>query len=549
MAVNGGAVNTGAVNAAFGPPPAPTVQIPFNLSNTVNDPPLPVVLIPLNASNEANQDFDDETIYPLPMIVDVESFVYDMTMVVESIDVVYQMRWGVESADIELELPLMTVVEIDLNLPLAILDFDDVENEVNLSLPLTVNIDLDLPLGLIDFVENQVEYEMGLNDTVERDLNLPLALGILDKVETDITYIMPLLEETPLEVTGALKLVIDATGEEVDVISGNVAISENSYLWSGSVRLFTPSDLNKFGLDEPVTVSIYGEDWTMLVVRKSGGKSGATGISAQLELQSRTVNLSTPRAAATSLEFPTPVFAEAAAEALVGTTIDWQIIDWAIPGGRLSGEGSNPIEIVQTIAKAAGATLESNPDSTLYVRDLYPTRVADYATATPAHVYEEGPDILSFNEQTDFQEIFNKFRIRNSQDSEGRDTIELELSEDGLSAIARVYTRPDRDIDLVHTSDANILITDLGIEEVTDETCPEFKDGKASLSRPILAIDSVEWLDDDLGAINFTQFETDITSTVVAFGLAKITWRARARKFRVTTPVADKVQLLVCDPN
>ena len=207
------------------------------------------------------------------------------------------------------------------------------------------------------------------------------------------------------------------------------------------------------------------------------------------------------------------------------------------------------MELAQRLAKAAGGTLESNPDSTLYVRDLYPTPVVNYPTATPAQVYDEGGDILSFTESTSFTEVFNKIRIRDSQDSIGRDNIELEFDENGLAVIARVYTRPDRDIELEHTSDANIAITDLGIEEVTFTDEVEFTEGKGSLNRPILAIDSVVYFDDDLGAVSFVQFESDLAVAGPGlFGLADITWRAKARVFRVTTPVTDKVQLLVCDP-
>ena len=334
MSVNSGPVNSVPVNAPAAAA-APAEQVPLNFSQSINQPPLAVEERPLNFSQSINQGVILDTTLGLPMIVEFEGddFQIGLPMVVELEDFTYQMRWGVESADIVYTMGMFESVVIDLNLPLAINDFDIVEADITYDMPMGVTIDLQLGMPLLGVIEAEIVYEMGLSLTAELDTTYEMEILDFDRVQQDFKYIMPLPEESPLVTTGALTLTIDATSEEVPVISGNVSISEGSYVWSGSVTLFSPSDLNRFAIDEPVTVSIYGEDFLMLVVRKSGSKAGAINLGATLSLQSRTVNFAVPRAAATSLEVTVPTFAQAAAEAFLGTSIDWQIIDWLIPAG------------------------------------------------------------------------------------------------------------------------------------------------------------------------------------------------------------------------
>ena len=157
---------------------------------------------------------------------------------------------------------------------------------------------------------------------------------------------------------------------------------------------------------------------------------------------------------------------------------------------------------------------------------------------------------MSLAESFEGQEIFNKFRIRDVSDSDFRDRIVFEASDQtGLEGCLFVFPSPFRPITVEHTSDTQISLTLVGEVFLEKEELIEFQDGQGSSAFPIFDLLSVEWMDDDLGALTFTQFENTFFSAdpVNKFSLATVTYRTKAVKFTTSSTVDDQVQFLVVD--
>jgi hypothetical protein len=52
------------------------------------------------------------------------------------------------------------------------------------------------------------------------------------------------------------------------------------------------------------------------------------------------------------------VMVSVAVQAIVEQPIDWQIVDWLLPAGRLSYENTNPMELLRKLVAAAGGVAD-----------------------------------------------------------------------------------------------------------------------------------------------------------------------------------------------
>jgi len=485
-------------------------------------------------------------LWSLPLVVD-NSFVWDLVLRVGAM-ATYPLGWA---ADMAITYPLQMLAKVDAGFewPLPMLDVDPVNREIEFPYSLRLNREFELSAELLETVNREIELSAELLEGVNREVELSAELLAFDKVNRQIRYVYSLLDEAAVNVTGAIELELVKTAEIIPITSGTVETSEDSYTWIATIELADIRDFDKFDFDDALIVRIYGEEYNLLVDGKDRSRSGPADVSARLRAISTTAAAATPRAAELTQTFP-QILAQDAVNQILGVVVDWQIIDWLIPAGRLAAENADPIEIAQQIVEAAGATIETNPDGTFYVRDRYPVPVAQWETATPDQVYLESDAILQWSEGFRPEQIFNKFRIRDGGGDDFRDRIIFEADEDnGLAGSLFVFPNPFRDINVIDTSDNAITATPVGDVFLEKEDEVEFREGAGSVSFPVFSIQSVEWFDLDIGPVNFTLDSTDVTSSdpINKFSIALIKYTTRAKEFRTSSPVEDVAQFLVED--
>jgi len=493
-------------------------------------------------ANTANAGF----LWSLPLSVD-NAFTWELVLRVGAM-ATYPLGWAVDMA-ITYPLPMLAKVDAGFEWPLPMLDVDPVNREIEFPYSLRLNREFELSAELLETVNREVELSAELLDAVNREFELSAELLAFDKVNRQIRYVYSLLDEAAVNVTGAIQLELVKTGEIIPITSGTVETSEDSYTWIATIELADIRDFDKFDFDDALIVRIYGEEYNLLVDGKDRSRGGPADVSARLRAISTTAQAATPRADELTETFG-QILAQDAVEQILGQVVDWQIIDWLIPAGRLAAQNADPIEIAQQIVEAAGATIETNPDGTFYVRDRYPVPVAQWETATPDQVYLESDAILTWSEGFRPEQIFNKFRIRDGGGDDFRDRITFEADEDnGLAGTLFVFPNPWRDVTVSDTSDNAITATPAGDVFLTKEDQVEFREGAASVSFPVFSIDAVVWHDLDIGPVNFTLDSTDVTSSdpVNQFSLATITYTTRAKTWRTSSPVEDVAQFLVED--
>lgn len=405
------------------------------------------------------------------------------------------------------------------------------------------------PLG--EDVAKPFEWMTPLVEPVDVSFEWMTPLVATDSVTQYWQWIYSLVDEAATIVTGALSLTIDATGEEIAIENGSIEFREGGYAWIGTLSLADIRDYPKFNFDDPVTLTLYGEEYKMLVDSRSRRRTGPVPVDASINVISVSARYATPRAAPISVSFSAPMGARAMVESILGIPVDWQILDWIVPANRFGVVDASPMEAAQSIAEAAGGLIETRPDGTLYCRYLYPVSVVNYDTATPDHVFLESDSILEFDEQYRPQEIINALRIRDrsAEESAPSDLISFVADpDDSLAGLIYVEPKPFRPM-AVETTSTGITLVSLGEQLVEATQQVEFRDGTATLTNRIFALTAITWHDTDLLGVTFDPFGTVLTSThpTAKESLATVTYQRKVLVWSTSSTVADTVQYLACE--
>lgn len=432
---------------------------------------------------------------------------------------------------------------------------DKVTAPFSIPAPIKVAASTDVVYNLRSRVTAPFDVPAGLNFRVNAPFDVKYNLLLRDRVTSPTTVVYSLLDEIGVNLTNLITLTLTRTGEVIPIEGGEVEISEGANVWTGSLTLARITDADKFVFDDDVVLDLNGEIYEMVVDSIQQSRTGPAQVGAVLRVLSKSARDDTPRAAEVTHIFDTPVTAQAAAEFLVGEPIDWRTIDWLLPANRFGVENASALDAVAILAEAVGATLETNPDGTLYVRNQYEVRVSDYLTATPSHVFLAADSILAIAESLGPQEIVNRLRIRDDEGSLFQDRMVFEEDDDNeLLGTMSIFPSPFRDMDLDVTrfNPPIIILSKIGTVELTKTETVEIVEGEGTVDFPIFAIDSTNYLDVDLGALTFDADSQTIRSSdpVNKFSLVEITYRTRAVQFRVeSTQNAIPAQFLAVDPS
>lgn len=327
---------------------------------------------------------------------------------------------------------------------------------------------------------------------------------------------------------------------ELDFIDVQISADEGDYVWTCKLKLKNLNDYGKFALDDPFQITLGTEVYSFIVDSFDMSRDAPDDIAVGITGVSPGAKYNFPRADPFTMEWTTDVTAKDAAETALGTTIQWDILNWTIPAYRLSVDNVAPIAVVQEIAEAAGAIVESNLDGTLRVRYRHPVSVPDYPTTPPSHAVTERDDMLTFKEAGAPTDLINRVRVI---DIDASYADFLEFVEDTTDPLIkqgelRAFPGPWRAIEIIDVHDTRdpgeILMTYTGVktEIIQDEDgvgeLIEIYGGQANTAKPIWGIDSVVWESANLGGIVYTPGSTTLKiGDETSYGLIRLRYTTK----------------------
>lgn len=375
-----------------------------------------------------------------------------------------------------------------------------------------------------------------------------------------------ILETTIVDVNGAIEILFDVTGtgviRSVEVEDVTISKDENDLHWTCDLTLSAINDYSLFDQDDPFTLSIFGEEWEFLVDAKELSRDDPAGMRATLQGVSPTAAEDFPRVDALTQDFPDDITAQAAVTQVLNIAVDWQLVDWVIPGGRLAADRASPLDFAARIVEAAGGVLEAKKDGTWLARHLYPVSTRNYNTTTPDHVFNESNKIFAATEQFVPGRVVNRIRITDG-DANFQDIIEfLEDENNPLAGELFVYPSPFRttvqllstslpaDITLTPTTPTvqtrEVLDTDVDASDLGELV--EFNNCEANLSYPVEAINEVVWVGIDLGAVTFEQGSTTVSvAGPTGYSMARIKYDTKFIRYTVTAAQPIDAQFILED--
>lgn len=174
----------------------------------------------------------------------------------------------------------------------------------------------------------------------------------------------------------------------VDAVS--LASSRDAWCWDAQLQLADPAQLSAVqptgAGPRQLRITINGYQWVIAV--ESFGRGREFG-QARVDIAGRSVTaqLSEPYAPARSAEVSAARTMRQLAEAEVdGTdvTVQYNSVDWLVPGGAWYYDSQTPMSALLRIASAAGAVVQSHPSlPQLRIAPRYPVSPWDWTTTAP----------------------------------------------------------------------------------------------------------------------------------------------------------------------
>lgn len=341
-------------------------------------------------------------------------------------------------------------------------------------------------------------------------------------------------------------------GLEIDCNSFSVRMDEGDASWSMDIDIADVAQYANIRREDTVTVVYCGETFVGFVDSKSIARDDPADVTMSITCRSPVARYDAPYAELVNYTVTAPTEARAVVEELLGSAVDWRIVNWLIPPYRFAATQQSPLAIAKMLVEVAGGVIESNPDGSLYVRYWYPVSVPAFSTTTPGLVLTDIEDNVSQRDRRYKAEVFNSFRVR-EDNSLMSDRIEwVPDDNDGLNGTLRVYLEPWRTTaELRHTDDIAYPLLPLGVRAREEEDVVEFLDGEGKLQNPATAIVSYRWESEPLGEISLDLRTSTVraadTSVNYGYGVATVKYVVETLDYRAQIPADSPIQYIVVD--
>lgn len=330
------------------------------------------------------------------------------------------------------------------------------------------------------------------------------------------------------------------------ILSAVVHFYEGDYAWTGTMELGDPAAYQRIRIDDPVTLMMGDSAIDLMVDNKTITRDGVNRPKLTVSLISPTARFVLPRAELMTKTWNNPTMARVAAEEAVGESIQWDLVDWLIPAGRLAFSDASPIDVVQTIARAAGGLVETTPSGVLRVRHRFPVPVPEWATAIPDHVLTDASHNLSCRESYRLTKRCNQVLVRGLLPQPDHLTVEIDNRPDGPNlGLTQFIAGGPVNLMVMHGPETNIGSVDVtagNLARNADFSCRVTEDimfgGSriSSLSKPAISIESVVWIGNNQGDLRLLRDGRTVQVDYDCVAMARVTYTARAKSWHLSTP-------------
>jgi hypothetical protein len=331
----------------------------------------------------------------------------------------------------------------------------------------------------------------------------------------------------------------------MSILSAKISIAEGEFAWTGTMELGNPASYQRIQIDDPFTLELGEESFSMIVDNKTLSRDGINRPQLIVSMISPTARFAFPRATPFEKTWDAAIQARDAAEEAVGEAIDWDLINWTIPAKRLSVFAASPLNIVDTIAKSVGGIVETRADGMLRVRHRFPVTVPDWQNTTVSHILTDAADNLSSRESHRARRRTNRVVVRGFLPQPNNDYIGLEIDQQngetttphpGETVNLLAYNNPQRVSSINASTSAGSIWRNPSQSLKISEDVSFSGTNNAMLSKPAQSINSVIWLGENLGVISLGGDGRTISSSSSGVAIARISYSVYADSWGVSTP-------------
>jgi len=344
-----------------------------------------------------------------------------------------------------------------------------------------------------------------------------------------------------------------------DFVSFTITQDEGEPFWRCSIQLSRPQDAIEFKPTDSFEVNLMGELFSFYVESVTINRTSPVGVTASVEGVGLGADLQPPRCDTLSKLWDVDVQAfDVVNELLEGRVDSWNMVNWTIPGNRLSIDMGSRVDLAKSVVEAAGGVLESLPNGLFTVRKKFPLSPLQYGTQPPDLIIDEVVDIesVTFNYQN--AQYVDWVRIRDIDDSGVSDTVEMVFDKNTqLAGTLRVYPHPWRKVHLEHTGPTNIQLDLIGevvrtVPDPADDPSEELLsifEGTGTTQFPVEDFQTIRWQARDLISLYHDPHSTTIYSShpTEKNTLAYVTYTCRSINYRTGSPISQDVQFLVVE--
>lgn len=269
----------------------------------------------------------------------------------------------------------------------------------------------------------------------------------------------------------------------IEVVAVDLSANVDTWCWSVRMELADPSQLALLLPDgngpRRVQITMNSYVWTAIIEGRSRSRGFGQATVTVLG-RSQTALLDAPYAPRRSGEQADPRTAQQLATeelANTGFALDWSGVDWLVPGGAWYYSDMTPAAVLNDIASAAGAVLQSHPsDASLSVTPRYPVPPWGWASAT-ADLVLPASWVTDDSTQYASRPMYDAVLVRGEQQGvQARITREGSAGETFAEQVVhKLITHAD-----VSVQRGTTALGDRGEQELVDLTIPLFVPGTAT---------------------------------------------------------------------
>lgn len=224
-----------------------------------------------------------------------------------------------------------------------------------------------------------------------------------------------------------------------------------------------------------------------------------------------------------------------------GFSVNWEIIDWMIPQGRLLVNNRTPIEIIRDIVHEVRGIVQPTPDGNMRIIYEYPDPVSNWESVKPALKLVDQDHYGSATENPIARTGHNKFLISDSDSSQSR----WSLDDVGISPTQKymdLYTVPFAPAikPVLQTSSDGVTIEPLGVVEKEISEVIVIKNGVGRATKPIYGVIGTIWADTHLGDVSFSE-DSQVKTSVLGQSLLTLSYTTKFHRWLTTNPQSKKV--------